>query len=109
MFLLTETQLTPSDSDNDIQDHPLYPFISNRQDNCDNRYSSLAFCNKTTVCITEKEYLPLINALMFTAVFRTRKNCEIRFLFLYREQASDVDDFVNNLKHMISQIGTQLM
>ena len=101
MLLLTETQLTPSDSDNDIQDH-LYPFVLNRQDNSDNRYSSLAFCNKTTVHINEKEYLPVINALMFTAVFSTRENCEIRFLFLYRKQASDVHDFVNNLNHIIN-------
>ena len=99
MLLLTETQLTPSDSDNDIQDH-LYPFTLNRQDNSDDRYSSLAFCNKTTVCITEKEYLPVINALMFTAVFSTRENCEIRFLFLYRKQASNVRDFVNNVNHI---------
>ena len=54
ILLLTETQLAPSDSDNDIQDH-LYPFILNRQDS-DDRYSSLAFCNKTTVRIIEKNY-----------------------------------------------------
>ena len=99
MLLLTETQLTPSDSDNDIKDH-LYPFILNRQDNSDSRYCSLAFCNKTTLSISEKEYLPVINALMFTAVFSTRENCEIRFLFLYRKQDSNVHDFVNNLNHI---------
>ena len=99
MLFLTETQLTPSDSDNDIQDH-LYPFILNRQDNSDDRYSSLAFCNQTTVSINEKEYLPVINALIFTAVFSTQENCEIRFLFLYRKQASNVHDFVNNINHI---------
>ena len=99
MLLLTETQLTPSDSDDDIQDL-LYPFILNRQDSRENRYSSLAFCNKTTVCIKEKEYFPLINALMFTAVFTRRENCEIRFLFLYKNKASTVHDFVNNLTHV---------
>ena len=98
MLLLTETQLTPSDSDNDIQDH-LYPFILNRQDS-DDRYSRLAFCNKTTVYIKEKEYIPVINGLMLTTVFSSRENCEIRFLFLYRKQASDVHDFVNNLNHV---------
>ena len=96
MLFLTETQLTPSDSDNDIQDL-LHPFILHRQDNSDNRYSSLAFCNKTTVYIKEKEYLPVINALLFTAVFIRRENCEIRFLFLYRNKAANVHDFVNNL------------
>ena len=50
--------------------------------------------------ISEKEYLPVINALMFTAVFSTRENCEIRFLFLYRKQDSNVHDFVNNLNHI---------
>ena len=99
MLLLTETQLTPSDSNNDMQDH-LYPFILNRQDNSDNRYSSLAFCNKITVSIKEKQYLPIINALMFTAVFTRRENCETRFLFLYRKQGSNVHDFVNNLSHI---------
>ena len=78
MLLLTETQLTPSHSDNDIQDH-LYPFILNRQGNSDDIYSSLAFCNKTTVFIKEKEYLPVINALMFKADFTRQENCEIKF------------------------------
>ena len=45
MLFLTETQLTPSDSDNDIQDL-LHPFILNRQDNSDNRYSSLQWATK---------------------------------------------------------------
>ena len=100
MLLLTETQLTPYDSDNDIKDH-LYPFILNRQDSND-RYSSLAFCTKTTVCIKEKEYFPVINDLMFTTVFTSRKNCQMRFLFLYRKQASNVHAFVNNLNHIIN-------
>ena len=98
MLLLTETQLTPSDSDNDIQYH-LYPFTLNRQDS-DNRYSSLAFCNKTTVHIKEKEYLPVINGLMFTTVFTRQENCEIRFLFLYRKKSSNLNNFVNNLDHI---------
>ena len=97
MMLLTETQLTPCDSDNDIQDH-LYPFILNRQDS-DDRYSSLAFCNKT-VYIKEKEYLPVINGLMFTTVFTRQENCEMRFLFIYRKQSSNVHDFVSNLNHI---------
>ena len=100
MLLLTETQLMPSDSDNNIKDH-LYPFILNRQDN-DDRYSSLAFCSKTTVRIKEKQYFPVINGLMFTTVFTSRKNCEMRFLFLYRKQASNVHDFLNNLNHIIT-------
>ena len=80
----------------------LYPFILNRQDDSDNRYFSLAFCNKTTVWIKEKEYLPIINALMFTAVFTRRENCEIIFLFLYRKQSSNVHNFVNNLSDVIN-------
>ena len=100
MLLLTETQLMPSDSDTDIKDH-LYPFILNRQDN-DDRYSSLAFCSKTTMRIKEKQYFPVINGLMFTTVFTRRKNCEMRFLFLYRKQTSNVHDFLNNLNHIIT-------
>ena len=101
MLFLTETQLTPSDSDNDIQDH-LYPFILNRQDS-DDKYSSLAFCNKTTVHITQKQYLPIINGLMFTTVFTRRENSEMRFLFLYRKQSSNEHDFVNNLNHITNR------
>ena len=100
ILLLTETQLAPSDSDNDIQGH-LYPFILNRQDS-DDRYSSLAFCNKTTVRIIEEKYFPVINGLIFTIVFTSRENCEMRFLFLYRKQASNVHDFVKNLDHIIN-------
>ena len=101
MLLLTETQLTPSDSDNDIQDH-LHPFILNRQDS-DDRYSSLAFCNKTAVRIREKEYFPVINGLMLTAVFTSRRNYEMRFLFLYRKEAFNVHNFIDNLNHIINR------
>ena len=100
MLLFTETQLRTSDLDNDIQDH-LYPFILNRQDSHD-RYSSLAYCTKTTVNISEKEYFPVINGLMFTTVFTSRGNCEMRFLLLYRKQASNVQDFVNDLNHIVN-------
>ena len=100
MLLFTETHLRTSDLDNDIQDH-LNPFILNRQDSHD-RYSSLAFCTKTTVNINEKEYFSVINGLMFTTVFTSRGNCEIRFLLLYRKQASNVQDFVNNLNHIVN-------
>ena len=101
MLLLTETQLTPSDSDIDIQDH-LHPFILNRQDS-DDRYSSLAFCNKTAVRIREKEYFPVINGLMLTAVFTSRRNYEMRFLFLYRKEAFNVHNFIDNLNHIINR------
>ena len=100
MLLFTETQLRTSDLDNDIQDH-LHPFILNRQDSHD-RYSSLAFCTKTTVNISEKEYFPVINGLMFTTVFTSRGNCEMTFLLLYRKQASNVQDFVNDLNHIVN-------
>ena len=86
--------------DNDIQDH-LHHFILNRQYSHD-RYSSLAFCTKTTVNIDEKEYFPVINGLMFTTVFTSRGNCEMRFLLLYRKQASKVQDFVNDLNHIVN-------
>ena len=100
ILLFTETQLRTSVLDNDIQDH-LYPFILNRQDSHD-RYSNLAFCTKTTVNINEKEYFPVINGLMFTTVFTSRGNCEMRFLLLYRKQASNVQDFVNDLNHIVN-------
>ena len=100
MLFLTETQLKTSNLDNDIQDH-LYPFMLNRQDSVD-RYSSLAFCSKTTVHINEREYFPVINGLMFTTVFTSRGNCEMKFLLLYKKQASNVQDFVNNLSHIVN-------
>ena len=52
------------------------------------------------MCIKEKDYLPVINALVFTATFTRPENCEIRFLFLNRNKASNVHDFVNNLNHI---------
>ena len=97
MLLFTETQLRTSDLDNDIQDH-LDPFILNSHD----RYSSLAFCTKRTVNINEKKYFSVINGLMFTTVFTSRGHCEMRFLLLYRKQASNVQDFVNNLNHIVN-------
>ena len=39
---------------------------------------------------------------MFTAVFTRRENCEIIFLFLYRNQSSNVHNFVNNLSDVIN-------
>ena len=37
---------------------------------------------------------------MFTAVFTRRENCEIRVLYLYRKQASNVNDLFNSLNHI---------
>ena len=84
LLLLTGTRLTPSVSDDDIREH-LYPLILNRQDSYD-RFCSLAFSNKTSVLISDKEYLPVINALMFTVVYSRRENCEMKVMFLYRKK-----------------------
>ena len=37
---------------------------------------------------------------MFTTVFTTQENCEMRFLFLYRKKSSNLNNFVNNLYHI---------
>ena len=51
----------------------------------------------------EIEYFPVINGLMLTIVFTRQENCEMRFLFLYRKQSSNVHDFVNNLNYITTR------
>ncbi|KAL9977715.1 hypothetical protein ACROYT_G015152 [Oculina patagonica] len=107
LLLFTETQLTPSDLAHDIQDY-LYPFMLNRQDSQD-KYLSLAFCNKPTVIITHKQYLPAINGLILTLIFTTRNNYQITLLLLYRKQTHNLHDFINNLTHITTSFMIDLI
>ena len=63
VLLLTETQLKPTDLDDDIRSI-LHPFELYRQDSID-KYSSLAVCFRNTVCIVEHEYFSSLNAAGF--------------------------------------------
>ena len=107
LILLTETQLLPSESHNDIQEN-LSPLLLQRQDSND-RFSSLALCHKSTVIITEKEYFPLFNGVKFCATFCEHQSFEIGFLLLYRKHYSNLDDFVDNLTDILNQYSVEVV
>jgi hypothetical protein len=64
ILALTETQLLPNDSDNEITDN-LKPFKIYRQDYITDKYSSMAVCTRDTVQMVDCEYYPSLNALKF--------------------------------------------
>ena len=100
IIALTETQLLPQDSDNEILNN-LCPFKLHRQDHNTDKYSSMALCARNTVEIRQCEYFPSINALTFDLVNRTSK--EIRtILLLYRKQNSNILQYVDCLKYMLN-------
>ena len=107
LILLTETQLLPSESHNDIQEN-LSPLLLQRQDSND-RFSSWALCHKSTVIISEKEYFPLINGVKFCATFCEHQRFEISFLLLYRKQNSNLHDFVDNLTEILNQYSVEVV
>ena len=100
IIALTETQLLPQDSDNEILNN-LCPFKLHRQDHNTDKYSSMALCARNTVEIRQCEYFPSINALTFDLVNRRSK--EIRtVLLLYRKQNSNILQYVDCLKYMLN-------
>ena len=104
---LTETQLLPQDSDNEILNN-LCPFKLHRQDHNTDKYSSMALCARNTVEIRQCEYFPSINALTFDLVNRRSK--EIRtVLLLYRKQNSNILQYVDCLKYMLNSYSIDII
>ena len=100
VIALTETQLLPHDSDNEIVNN-LCPFKLHRQDHDTDKYSSMALCTRNTVEIRECEYFSLLNALKFDLV--NSKSQKLRtFLLLYRKQNSNISQYVDCLKYVLN-------
>ena len=100
IIALTETQLLPHDSDNEIVNN-LCPFKLHRQDHDTDKYSSMALCTRNTVEIRECEYFSSLNALKFDLV--NSKSQELRtFLLLYRKQTSNIIQYVDCLNYVLN-------
>ena len=100
LIALTETQLLPSDSDDEII-NTLNPFELYRQDHVTDKYSSMAVCTRSTVEIRTCEYFPSINALKYEVV--NYKSKEIRtVLLLYRKQNSNVSQYIECLQYILT-------
>ena len=98
VIALTETQLLPQESDDEIV-HNLSPFKLHRQDHDTDKYSSMALCTRNTVEIKHCEYFSSLNALKFSLVYS--KSQEIQtFLLLYRKQSSNILQYVDCLKYI---------
>ena len=63
----TETQLLPSDDDNEIIDN-LHPFVLYRQDHPTDKYSSMAFSAQGSVEVRELQYISSVNGLKLAFV-----------------------------------------
>ena len=100
VLLLTETQLKPTDLDDDIRT-TLHPFQLFRQDSID-KYSSLALCFRNTVCNEESEYFSSVNALKFV-IFSTTTQKRKTLLLLYRKQSTNINQYLENLKDILDQ------
>ena len=100
VLLFTETQLKPNDLDSDIRVN-LSPFVLYRQDNID-RYSSLAVCSRSTVEISGYEYFPSANALKF-CISSSKSHKRRTVLLLYRKQSSNTRQYVDQIKHILTQ------
>ena len=100
LMLLTETQLKPTNLDNDIRSKR-HPFELNRQDNID-KYSSLALCFRNTVCVEDSEYFSSVKALKFV-VFSTSTQKRKTLLLLYRKQSTNIHQYIVNLKDILDQ------
>ena len=100
IIALTETQLLPHDSDNEIL-NSLCPFNLHRRDHNTDKYSSMALCTRNTVEIREWEYFSSLNALKFDLV--NSKSQEIcAFILLFRKQTSNIIQYVNCLKYILN-------
>ena len=99
IIVLTETQLLPHDSDNEIVNN-LCPFKLHRQDHDTDKYSSMALCTRNTAEIIECEYFSSLNALKFGLV--NSKSQELQtFLLLYRKQTSNIQ-YVDCLNYILN-------
>jgi len=101
IIALTETQLLPQDTDHNIR-NDLNPFTMYRQDHISDKYSSLALCTKTNIQITQQEYFPSVNAVKFVATINTSIQRQLSFLLLYRQNSSNVSQFINSIEYLLS-------
>ena len=100
IIALTETQLLPQDSHNEIVNN-LFPFKLQCQDHGTDKYSSMALCTRNTVEIRECQHFSALNALKFDLV--NSKSQDIRtFLLLYRKQNSNILQYVDCLKYILN-------
>ena len=89
----TETQLLPSDDDNEIIDN-LHPFVLYRQDHATDKYSSMAFSTRSSVEVRELQYISSVNGLKLAFVHQQYR--ELRtILLLYQKQNLNI---TNNLE-----------
>ena len=100
VLLLTETQLKPTDLDDDIRS-TLHPFQLFRQDSMD-KYSSSALCFRNTVCIEESEYFSSVNALKFVIVSTTTQKRKT-ILLLYHSKAQTLTNILKTLKTSLTK------
>ena len=100
VLLLTETQLKPTDLDDDIRS-TLHPFQLFRQDSID-KYSSLALCFRNTLCNEDSEYFSSVNALKFVIFSPTTQKGKT-LLLLYRKQSTNINQYLENLKDILDQ------
>ena len=96
---LTETQLLPQDSDDEIINN-LIPFKLNRQDHNTDKYSSMVLCTKNTVEIRQCEYFQSINAFKFD-LFSNQPQKLQTFILLYRKQASNIIQYLDCLRYIL--------
>lgn len=73
-----------------------------RQDHISDKYSSLALCTKTNIQITQQEYFPSVNAVKFVATINTSIQRQLSFLLLYRQNSSNVSQFINSIEYLLS-------
>ena len=98
----TETQLLPQESDNDIR-HNLQPFMLHRQDHHADKYSSMAVLTRDTIEMPCYEYFSQINALKFDLIIKKSQLQQARtFLLLYRKQSTSIQQYINNLAHVLN-------
>ena len=96
----TETQLLPSDCENEIVNN-LQPFIFHRQDHPTDKYSSMAFFTRNTVEVTELEYISSVNGLKLAFVFQQCRDIGT-ILLLYRKQNSNVTHYLECLEYVLN-------
>lgn len=96
----TETQLLPQESNQEIVQN-LSPFTLYRQDHTTDRYSSMTVCTRSTVEMTNVEYIPAINALKFKLV-NVNLHEENTFLLLYRKQSLNSTQYIRCLTPVVN-------
>ena len=107
VIALTETQLLPHDSDNNIVNN-LSPFSVYRQDHHSDKYSSMALCTRKYVLLSNCQYFSSINALKFDLTV-TNSQDVISFLLLYRKQNSNISQYMDCLKYILNSYNIDII